>query len=89
MKYNKLGQEADDGDKVFAEELDGSAQTVYYVLTYNNVIYDPLGPDSNRESKLNTQLKRTSANTFNSYIKYLQTKNRIYITQATRSFMNG
>ncbi len=89
MKYNKQGQEADGEQKIFAEELDGSKQKVYSVLTYNNLIYDPLGADSHRESRINLQLKKTNKTAFSNYIKYLQTNNRIYITQAQRSHANG
>jgi hypothetical protein len=89
MKYNRKGIVAEDGDKIFAQTVDGSVKTIYYVLTYNNLVYDPLGSDSNRESKLTTQLKPTSKKTFDSYIKYLQSRNRIHITMAQRSFING
>lgn len=89
MKYNKHGQEAQKGDKVFAEYVDGSKQKIYSVLTYNNSLYDPLGTDSHRESKLNTVLKKTTKQTFDYYIHYLQDRNKIYITRAQRSFING
>jgi hypothetical protein len=89
MKYNKLGQTAESNDLIFAELIDGPVQKVYYVLTYNNLLYDPLGPDSNREQNLSTKLKKTSKNTFDSYVKYLQSKNRLHLTQAQRSYING
>lgn len=89
MKYNKYGKEAQDGEKVFAEYVDGSKQKVYSVLTYNNALYDPLGTDSHRESKLNTALKRTTKQTFDYYLHYLKDRNKIYITRAQRSFING
>lgn len=89
MKYNKLGKPAGENEPVFAEVLDGPIQKVYYVLTYNNLVYDPLGPDSNRESKLDTKLKKTSNKTFESYLRYLESKNRLYLTQAQRSYING
>ena len=88
MKYNKKGQEADDKDKVFAELIEGSARKVYKVLTFNNLIYDPLGTDSHREKTLNTRLKSTDKRTFDYYMHYLQDGNRIYITRAQRSFIN-
>lgn len=89
MKYNKKGNLAEDGDKIFAEVVEGSIKTLYYVLTYNNLVYDPLGSDSNRESRLSTQLKQASKKTFDSYLKYLQSHNRLHITMAQRSFING
>jgi hypothetical protein len=34
-------------------------------------------------------LKKTSQKTLNSYLEYLRTNNKIYITQAQRSYING
>lgn len=89
MNYNKFGQESNEKDKVFAKTIDGKIKKIYYVLTYNNLVYDPLGPDSNREANLNTVLKPTSKQTFDYYMKYLQSNNRLYITKAQRSYING
>lgn len=89
MKYNKAGQEASDGDKIFAEVVDGSIKKIYYVLTYNNLVYDPLGSDSNRENTIKTKLKQTSKKTFDNYLKYLQSNNRLHITMAQRSYIDG
>lgn len=88
-QYNKHGEVVADTDKVFAEIVNGTRQKVYYVLTYNNTLYDPLGPDSNRESNLNTELKKTNKQTFDYYMHYLKDRNRLYITRAQRSFING
>lgn len=88
MKYNKIGIEASEQDRVFAEELNGSVQNIYYVLTYNNCMYDPRGSDSHRENNLNLKLKKTSKKTFTYYIEYLQTKNPIFLRRAERSFIN-
>jgi hypothetical protein len=89
MKYNKHGEQASDGEPVFAEKIEGSKQYVHRVLTYNNVLYDPLGTDSHRESVLNLKLQKTSKQTFDYYLHYLQDRNRIYITRAQRSFIDG
>ena len=89
MKYNKEGQEANTTEPVFAEALDGSVQKIYRVLTYNNALYDPLGTDSHREKVLNMVLKKTTKQTFDYYLNYLKDKNRIYITRAQRSFIDG
>lgn len=89
MKYNRHGDEALDNDKVFAEHIDGSRQNVYYVLTYNNSLYDPKGPESHRERVLNHSLRKTSKKTFEYYINYLQTNNPIYLRRAERSFIDG
>ena len=89
MKYNKHGEEAVDGEAVFAEKIEGSRQYIHRVLTYNNALYDPLGTDSHREKTLNTVLKQTDKATFDYYLHYLKDRNRIYITRAQRSFING
>tara|TARA_B100001778_G_C18369732_1_gene530209 strand:- start:469 stop:744 length:276 start_codon:yes stop_codon:yes gene_type:complete len=91
VKYNRNGEEysVDTDSLVFAEQLEGSRQTVFSVLTHNNNLYDPLGADSNRESNLNLVLSKTNEDAFKSYMKYLKTNSRIYITKAQRSFLNG
>ena len=89
MKYNKSGEEAQQGEIVFAEKVEGSRQNVHRVLTYNNALYDPLGTDSHREKTLNTVLKKTDKATFDYYMHYLKERNRIYITRAQRSFIDG
>ena len=88
MRYNKTGTQADEKDVVFAECVDGSVQKKYYVLTYNNSIYDPNGPDSHRENTLDRKLKNTSKATFDYYVNYLSSRNPIYFRRAERSFIN-
>ena len=61
----------------------------YYVLTYNNTLYDPKGTDSHREKVLNLVLRKTTEKTYNHYIMYLKTKNNLHMTQAGRSYING
>ena len=92
MNYNKKGQPVFPSDKdqaIFAKQVEGTKQYVYYVMTYNNNIYDPLGPDSNREYNLNKELKKTNKEAFDHYISYLQSNNRIFMTKAQRSYLNG
>jgi hypothetical protein len=89
MKYNKVGQETQGDEKVFAEVVEGSVQKLYRVLTFNNVLYDPLGTDSHREKTINTVLKKTDKATFDYYMHYLKDRNRIYITRAQRSYIDG
>lgn len=95
IAFNKLGIEVvDSKDKVFAKSTesnlgDNKKQNKYYILTYNNMAYDPYGIDGHREKNLNLQLKSTSKATFENYIKYLQTKNSIYLTKTQRNYING
>lgn len=87
--FNKSGLPARGDDKVFASRLLGQEQQVLKVLVYNNMIYDPLGTDSNRENKLELTLKKVSLKTFSSYLHYLKTKNKTYFLQAQRMYNNG
>jgi hypothetical protein len=89
IEYNRNGVHALDGEKIFAKTVVGSKQPNFFVLTWNNSIYDPLGVDSHRENLIRTELKKTSQKTLNSYLEYLRTNNKIYITQAQRSYING
>jgi len=89
QNFNKKGQPAKGEDKVFAYLNNGSQQIVAKVLTYNNLLYDPLGADSNRENNLDTKLRKVDAKVFGSYVKYLQTNNKLFFTHAQRLFNNG
>lgn len=92
-KYGKTGNfVADDRDRVFAKCVyinDNEVVKKYLVLTHNNTIYDPFGPDSHRERSLNMILKITSQDAFDNYISYLKTRNRLYLTRANRSFIDA
>ena len=91
--YNKNGDIANNNEKVFAREItttleNGGTQRKYFIMTYNNTPYDPYGIDSHREKNLELKLKNVNKDTFSYYIKYLQTKNSLYITRANRSFID-
>ena len=92
-KYNKHGSfVADDREKIFAKCVyltDNGIKNKYLVLTHNNTIYDPFGPDSHRERTINTILRTTSKETFEHYLLYLKTRNRLYLTRANRSFIDA
>lgn len=93
--YNKLGILAESSkEKCFAKHTSkniggGKNQTKYYILTHNNVPYDPNGPDSHREAYLKMDMKSVSKQTFDYYIMYLKTRNSLYMTRAQRSYING
>jgi hypothetical protein len=92
-KYGRSGSFlVEDKDKIFAKCVyinEDGIKYKYYVLTYHNTIYDPFGPDSHRERTLDTILKNTSKETFESYISYLKTRNRLYLTRANRSYIDA
>jgi hypothetical protein len=92
QQFNKQGMLIieDDKQKVFAEQKivhidDKTIQTSCSVLIFRNRVYDPYGVDSNREKTLKLQLKKVNQETFDYYIKYLQTRNSLYMTLAQRS----
>lgn len=81
-------------NKVFAKMLiidlgDNEMQKQFFVRTYNNTPLDPLGPESRRDIWRRTELKKVNQATFDSYLSYLQTRNRLHMTKAQRSYING
>lgn len=81
-------------DKVFAKMLiidlgNSDTQKQFFVRTYNNTPLDPLGPESRRDIWRRTELKKVSQATFDAYLSYLQTRNRLHMTKAQRSYING
>lgn len=92
--YNRSGQLSENKEKIFARYTEivlskGDKQKRYFIMTHNNVPYDPLGIDSHRERNLRTELKTVSKQTFDYYLLYLKTRNILYMTRAQRSFING
>lgn len=64
-------------------------QKQFFVRTYNNTPLDPIGPESRRDIWRRTELKKVNQATFDSYLSYLQTRNRLHMTKAQRSYING
>lgn len=60
----------------------------YYIRTYQNAPYDPLGPYSRRFIYNDTVMKQVSKDTFDFYMLYLRSNNNIYLTKAQRGKMN-
>lgn len=80
--------------KIFAKMLiidlgDNETQKQFFVRTYNNIPLDPIGPDSRRDIWRRTELKKVNQSTFDAYLSYLQTRNRLHMTKAQRSYING
>lgn len=93
--YNRSGSEkVERHQRVFASYekfslTEDRSKIVYKVLCLNNSLYDPLGGDSHRESTLDLKLKEVNRETFEYYLKYLRKNNAIYLTRASRSFINA
>jgi len=80
--------------KIFAKMLiidlgNNDTQRQFFVRTYNNTPLDPLGPEARRDIWRRTELKKVNQATFDSYLSYLQTRNRLHMTKAQRSYING
>jgi hypothetical protein len=93
--YNKSGILTTEGaDKIFAKALEidlgnDKSQKKFFIRTFNNTPFDPLGPDGKRDVWSRTEMKPVSQNTFDYYIMYLRSKNSLYMTRTQRSFING
>jgi len=86
--FNKNGKQViKPTEKVNARILTKNSNKLYFIETYNNQIFDPIGINSSRKN-LETKLKQVSKETFDFYLIYLQTKNSIYLTRANRRFIN-
>lgn len=91
--FDRFGEQTTDKTKAFAKTLSSTVENgddiiKYYVITHNNVPYDPYGIDSHREKNLKTVLRSTSKQVFDDYITYLKTKNRLYMTRTQRNFIH-
>ena len=69
--------------------LRDAMQKQFYVLVANGNLLDPRGTDSHRINTLKKELRKTNKKTFELYVKYLQSKNPIFLRQAERSYING
>lgn len=93
-KYNRHGKLIQDKDELtyaqYTETVyyDGRKDKTWSVLTFKGVVFDPLGPDGHRASRVNLKLSTSNKDTLEAYVKYLNTKNKIHMTRANRSFIN-
>ena len=65
IDFNKKGSQVlNKKEKIFAKIVPSKENENYFITTYKNQIYDPIGINSNREKYLETKLKRVSKETF-------------------------
>ena len=80
-------------DKVFAryyhKKTTAKEIKKHYAVMYNNNLFDPIGTDGHRQHQIQLDLKEVSQETFDYYCKYLKTKNKLHLTRAQRSMING
>jgi uncharacterized protein YpbB len=76
-------------EKVYAKVVSNESVPAYYIKTYNNELFDPLGTYAKRENMLETKFKRVDKKTFDFYMVYLSTNKSIYFTKAQRGLTNS
>ena len=87
--FNKDGQiSTEKKENKYAKMVGTGSKDSYFIRTHLNVPYDPLGPYGHRENYIETNLKKVSKNTFDFYVMYLKTNNSLYLTRASRGFLN-
>ena len=86
---NAVSIEEETSKKIFAKiTYVGGRESSYYIKTFQNAPFDPLGSHGKRENYIETKLKKVAKSTFNFYMMYLKTNNSIYMTKAQRGFLN-
>lgn len=87
--FNKSGIEtSNQKEKIFAKTVVDKGFQSYYIRTYQDTPFDPLGPYARREVFQDTKMQRVSKNTFDFYLMYLKSHNSIYMTKVQRGFLN-
>jgi hypothetical protein len=93
--FNIRGEETDNkDDKIFSKTLsidlgNNQSQDRYFIRIFNNIPFDPFGPEARREIWNRTSLRQVSKSTFENYNHYLGTRNRIFLTKTNRSYIDG
>lgn len=93
--FDLKGKETNSKDeKIFSKTVsidlgNKVVQNRYFIRIFNNVPFDPFGPEARREIWNRTDLRQVSQSTFNNYNNYLNTRNRIFLTKTNRSYIDG
>lgn len=62
----------------------------FFIWFWRNDLFDPYGPDILRKSQQElAKFKIVQKETFELYVKYLKTKNKLFLVQARRSLVRG
>lgn len=93
--FDIRGKEIEDNnDKIFSKFLtinldDNKKQEKFFIRIFGGVPLDPFGPEAGREIWNRTSMRQVSKTTFENYNNYLSTRNRIFLTKANRSYIDG
>jgi len=84
---DKNGSETENESLGFAKiSIDGD-KSIYYILYGRGEIVDPHHVDYNVRKLSYYKFKKVDKEAFDSYVKFLKTKNRLYFTIARRKVM--
>jgi|GEM_PF-3873600 len=87
--YGKSGNFVDESE-AFAKTITYDTVTHYFVWIWKGDLYESYGHEILRRGQdNNAKSVKVSRKVFESYLKYLKTKNRIYLTTARRLKMQG
>ena len=87
--FTRYGDEtANSREKIYCKIVVNHGVSSYYIRSYQNLPYDPLGPYSRREIFRDTKMTKVSKNTFDFYMMYLKSNNSIYLTKTQRGMLN-
>lgn len=81
--YDKTGEIANKEEHAFAMQVESDSSCKYYIRYNRGELVDPHSIDFNLKTQLST-FKKVNEKSFNQYIKYLETKNRLYFTRSRR-----
>lgn len=86
--FDKNAKEITNEDMAFAKKTTSDDKESYYIKYMRGDIIDPHHIDSGlRNTTYPKTFKKVNKQAFDSYIKFLQTKNRLYFTMARRIIM--
>jgi len=90
LSFNRSGEQAQKKEKVLAKIVANDSRDLYYIRSYRNDVFDPLGAHGDR-LQYDDQITflKVKKDIFDLYVSYLKTKNNLYFTKAQRGLLNG
>ena len=84
--YGARGEETEEKN-AFASLSDAGKNQFYYVLYERSEVVDAYNDRLTRSQSQTRNLRKVSKKCFDLYMKYLKTKNTLYLTRARRTMM--
>ena len=86
--YNDHGKECVENEQCFAKKIEKVSDQInaisHHILCKMNIIIDPWGEDCSRRKVREMSFKKVTEESFNSYLKYLKTREQRFLTIARR-----